>query len=181
MSKDESVVKGPYLHISHNFPKGATIGELIDEGILSKEFLKLNYEPLIARRLYAHQEVAIRKVTSGRNIVVSTGTGSGKTESFLIPILDSLMREKEAGTLSAGVRVMLLYPLNALANDQMERMREILRNYPDITFGTFTGETEETRLRFLPEARTAVWKQPEENLSELLQTGPRQPQAARRK
>ena len=44
-----------------------------------------------------------------------------------------------------------------------------------------TGETEETRLQFLPEARTAVWKRPEENLSEFLQTGPRQPQAARRK
>ena len=145
MSRDESVVKGPYLHISHNFPKGATISELIEEGVLSKEFQKLNYEPLIARRLYVHQETAIRKVTSGRNIVVSTGTGSGKTESFLIPILDSLMRENEAGTLTTGVRVMLLYPLNALANDQMERMRDVLRNYPDITFGTFTGETEETK------------------------------------
>ena len=146
MSRDESVVKGPYLHISHNFPKGATIDELIDEGVLSKEFQKLNYEPLIARRLYSHQETAIRKVTSGRNIVVSTGTGSGKTESFLIPILDSLMREKEAGTLTAGVRVMLLYPLNALANDQLERMRDVLRNYPYITFGTFTGETEDTKM-----------------------------------
>ena len=142
---DNAVVRGPYLQISHNFPKGANIQELIEEGILSREFIKLGYEPFLNRRLYAHQEEAIRKVISGRNVVVSTGTGSGKTESFIIPILNHLMGEKEAGTLSQGVRVMLLYPLNALANDQMERMRAILSNYPEITFGTFTGETEETR------------------------------------
>ena len=145
LCQDNAVVRGPYLQISHNFPKGANIQELIEEGILSREFIKLGYEPFLNRRLYAHQEEAIRKVISGRNVVVSTGTGSGKTESFIIPILNHLMGEKEAGTLSQGVRVMLLYPLNALANDQMERMRAILSNYPEITFGTFTGETEETR------------------------------------
>ena len=145
LSRDKTIVRGPYLQISHNFPKGKTIDNLVDEGILSTEFRNLGYKPFEERRLYAHQESAIRKIVSGRNVVVSTGTGSGKTESFLIPILNSLMREKEAGALSSGVRVMLLYPMNALANDQMERMRDILRNYPSITFGTFTGETEETR------------------------------------
>jgi ATP-dependent helicase YprA (DUF1998 family) len=42
--------------------------------------------------------------------VVATATGSGKTESFMLPILDSLMRENEAGTLGPGVRALLLYP-----------------------------------------------------------------------
>ena len=89
-----------------------------------------------------HQERAIRKVAAGRNIVVATGTGSGKTESFLMPILDSLVREQEQGTLGPGVRALLLYPMNALANDQMKRLRQVLAAYPDITFGRYTGETE---------------------------------------
>jgi ATP-dependent helicase YprA (DUF1998 family) len=74
-------------------------------------------------------------------VIVATGTGSGKTESFLIPIINELMREKEAGTLGPGVRALLLYPMNALANDQVKRIREILLNYPEITFGRYTGET----------------------------------------
>lgn len=118
---------------------------MIQEGVLSSEFEKLKPQNFMERPLYVHQEKAIRRSVSGHNIVVSTGTGSGKTESFLIPVLNHLMREKENGSLDSGVRAMFLYPLNALANDQLERMRSILSNYPDITFGTFTGETEETR------------------------------------
>lgn len=145
LSDDGTIAHGPYLQISHNYPVGNTIEGLITEGVLSEEFHKLNYSPFKSFKLYEHQESAIRKAYSGRNIVVSTGTGSGKTECFLIPILDALMREKTTGTLGSGVRVMLLYPLNALANDQLERMRDILSNYPDITFGTFTGETRDTK------------------------------------
>ena len=95
------------------------------------------------RPLYVHQEQAIRKAAAGRNVVVATGTGSGKTESFLLPILDSLVREHAAGTLGPGVRALLLYPMNALANDQMKRLRQVLAAYPDITFGRYTGDTEE--------------------------------------
>lgn len=145
LSDEGSIVRGPYLQISHNYPKGSTVSEMIREGILSLEFLKLNHASFMKRPLYAHQENAIRKSVAGHNIVVSTGTGSGKTESFLIPILNHLMKERENGTLCPGVRAMLLYPLNALANDQLERMRSILEDYPEITFGTFTGETEETK------------------------------------
>lgn len=146
LSADDSIVHGPYLQISHNFPTSTSVDELIDQGVLTEEFRVLNYPPFMMRRLYAHQEDAVRKVHDGRNIVVSTGTGSGKTECFLIPILDHLMREKTAGTLCPGVRAMLLYPMNALANDQLERMRDILAGYPEITFGTFTGETEDTKV-----------------------------------
>ena len=54
------------------------------------------------------------------------GTGSGKTECYLLPVLDHLLREREAGTLAQpGVRALLLYPMNALANDQMKRIRDL--------------------------------------------------------
>ena len=95
----------------------------------------------MTRPLYYHQEKAVKKVISGRNVVVSTGTGSGKTESFLIPILTHLISERENGTLDEGVRALLIYPMNALANDQVERLRELLCDYPEITFGSYTGQT----------------------------------------
>lgn len=96
----------------------------------------------LTRLLYKHQEEAMLKIIAGRNVVISTGTGSGKTEAFLLPILNYLMMQKEEGTLNDGVRALLIYPMNALANDQMKRMRELLSNYQDITFGSYTGETE---------------------------------------
>jgi superfamily II DNA or RNA helicase len=119
--------------------------KLIKEGLLSNEFTKLQVNELpLKRDLYIHQEVAIRKlVQDRRNIIVATGTGSGKTETFLLPILNYLFRQKEKGQLSPGVRALLLYPMNALANDQLKRLRKLLRNYPAITFGSYTGETEQ--------------------------------------
>ena len=97
------------------------------------------------RPLHAHQEQAIRKVAAGRNVVVATGTGSGKTESFLVPILDALSAEyARDGELGPGVRALLLYPMNALANDQMKRLRQILKAAPHITFGRYVGDTKES-------------------------------------
>ena len=62
--------------------------------MLSPAFRKLGSDALpFDRPLHAHQEQAIRKVTAGRNVIVATGTGSGKTESFLLPILNALSAE----------------------------------------------------------------------------------------
>lgn len=149
VAEGEKLTKGPLLEATPAYAQGCTPRELIAEGVLSSGFTRLDSPALpIDRPLFRHQEQAIRKVGAGRNVVVTTGTGSGKTESFLIPILDRLMREREAGTLSPGVRALLLYPMNALANDQVKRLRGLLNAQPDITFGRYTGETRET----LPQA-----------------------------
>lgn len=135
--------RGPYLEATPPYAAGNSLRELVAEGILSDGFGNLESDALpLGRPLYVHQERAIRKAAAGRNIVVASGTGSGKTESFLIPILDSLIRERQRGDLGPGVRALLLYPMNALANDQMKRLRQVLASYPDITFGRYTGETE---------------------------------------
>lgn len=135
--------KGPYLEATPPYAAGKSIEELIADGVLAPRFADLASDALpLDRPLYVHQEQAIRKAADGRNIVVATGTGSGKTESFLIPILDCLVREHEQGSLGPGVRALLLYPMNALANDQMKRLRQVLAGYPEITFGRYTGETE---------------------------------------
>ena len=142
IEQSEMLDKGPYLEATPPYATGATLRHLIDQGVLHETFARLDSEALpLGRPLYTHQESAIRKISLGRNIVVSTGTGSGKTESFLLPILDSLMLEQAAGRLGPGVRALLMYPMNALANDQMKRLRQVLRAVPEITFGRYTGET----------------------------------------
>lgn len=140
----DMLVKGPLVQIALPYKKDKTIHELVDEGVLSGSFARLCSEALpYDRQLYAHQVNAIRKAVKRQNLVVSTGTGSGKTETFLIPILDHLLREEEAGSLGQpGVRALLLYPMNALANDQIKRLRGILKDYPSITFGRYINVEE---------------------------------------
>lgn len=145
LSEEGKFIKGPFIEITQPFITGKSIRELMEEERVSKEFYKLKRHFPVDRTLYIHQENAICKVSEGKNIIVATGTGSGKTECFLLPIINELMKEKEAGTLQSGVRALLLYPMNALANDQINRLRGILKDYPEITFGRYTGETEETQ------------------------------------
>ncbi|MEV6040737.1 DEAD/DEAH box helicase [Nonomuraea sp. NPDC052116] len=136
--------KGPLLEAAPPYHSGATLRDLLAEGVLDPAFARLAGPALpLDRPLYAHQEQALRKSAAGRNLVVATGTGSGKTESFLLPILNDLAAERTAGTLGPGVRALLLYPMNALANDQLKRLRELLAAAPYLTFGRYTGDTPE--------------------------------------
>ena len=98
--------------------------------------------------LYQHQENSFRTVNQGRNLVVCTGTGSGKTECFLLPLVDAIVKERKAAqnegrNYTAGVRAMILYPMNALVNDQVRRLRRFIQYLPEgirPTFGLFTGD-----------------------------------------
>jgi ATP-dependent helicase YprA (DUF1998 family) len=108
------------------------------------------------RELYTHQEEAIAAAALGKNVVITAGTGSGKTESFLLPVFGQLLREAESPATcwhanrqtnssewwktdgefipqregetgrSAAVRALVLYPMNALVEDQLQRLREAL-------------------------------------------------------
>lgn len=98
--------------------------------------------------LYQHQENSFRTVNHGRNLVVCTGTGSGKTECFLLPLVDAIVKERKAArnnglNYQIGVRAMILYPMNALVNDQVRRLRRFIQYLPEEirpTFGLFTGD-----------------------------------------
>ena len=139
----KDLVKGPYLESTAMYKSGATLREIIQRGNLSKGFERL--VPAIGEfPLHLHQEQAIKKsVCENKNMIVATGTGSGKTECFLIPILNYLVEQNESGQLTPGVRALVLYPMNALANDQLKRLRVLLKDYSEITFGRYTGETKE--------------------------------------
>jgi len=145
---ERDIAKGPYLEINGVFKTGRSMRSLMEEGVLSPLWDGLERSDKgrlslpLDRKLYLHQVRAIEKIVSGRNAIVSTGTGSGKTNCFLVPIVDSLLREAEKGTLGPGVRAILIYPMNALANDQIKNIRNLLLDYPSITFGVYNGDTE---------------------------------------
>jgi ATP-dependent helicase YprA (DUF1998 family) len=155
--------RGPFLQASAPFETGASIADLINDGVLARAFERMPHDSFpISRPLYHHQDQAIRKAVVGRrNLVVATGTGSGKTETFLIPTLEGLFREAERGTLgNLGVRALLLYPMNALANDQLRRLRRLLRQFPEITFGRYVGETVHERAKAEDDFRTRYPHEP---------------------
>lgn len=138
----EKLFKGPYVDLSFPFQRGKSLDSLIDEGVVCKSFKRLD-DINFTRPLYSHQEEAIRIIGKGHSAIITTGTGSGKTESFLYPILNDLLFDVEKGNREVGVRAIFLYPMNALVNDQIDRIRKILMHCPEITFGFFTGDTPE--------------------------------------
>ena len=159
LREEGAVARGPFLDIGGSFETGKTLRELMEEGVISSLFDRL--EPIpeaerelkLDRPLYRHQEEALRKASRGMNLVITTGTGSGKTESFLFPIFQHLLKEQEAGTLGPGVRAIIIYPMNALANDQMKRMRALFKQYPWIRYGVYNGNTEHSQAKALIEYR----------------------------
>lgn len=144
--KSGHLSRGPFLEATPVFKKGKTVGDLAG-GYTGTSPDQAFLSALHTGRLYVHQEEAIHKVAVGRNVIVATGTGSGKTEAFLYPILLHLYREFLSGKRGPGVRALVLYPMNALANDQRDRLGTICErlekaNSPfRFTFGQYIGET----------------------------------------
>lgn len=141
--------KGPFLETTPVFKRGQTPCQLFQRLLGFRPdggFLKAVHGD---RPLYQHQERAIQNMFHKHNVIVATGTGSGKTESFLYPILLHLYQEFQEGKLCPGVRALILYPMNALANDQRERLGEICKRLKEesssfrFTFGQYIGETPE--------------------------------------
>ena len=149
LRETESLLKGPLPELARGFKQGLNARALAHECFPQESEGLL--PALIDQPLYVHQERAIRAThVDQQNIVVATGTASGKTESFIYPILFELYRQFLAGELEEkGVRAMILYPMNALANDQRDRLGKICKALRDAasgfapTFGQYIGQTPE--------------------------------------
>lgn len=136
-TRQSPLLKGPFVSLSRPFRQGASVAELVAEGL---------FHPLMRQRIpaeithvYGHQEEAVRSIRAGKTTLVSTGTGSGKTECFLYPIVSKCLELKDAGT-PAGISAVIVYPMNALAEDQLGRLRSLLAG-TGITFGMYVGKT----------------------------------------
>lgn len=102
-------------------------------------------------RLHRHQAEAVKVARTGANYVLTTGTGSGKSPAYIIPIVDQVIRHGSG----RGIQAIVVYPMNALANSQERELRKFLcHGYPDgrgpVTFARYTGqERDEERQRII--------------------------------
>lgn len=125
-----------------------SLASLVAEGVFDRRLAEqLDRVGAVPKRrpLYTHQTEVLRRVRATRPgaepaILITAPTGAGKTETFLLPMLDRLAVRSRRG---AGMRALLLYPMNALVNDQVKRLGEWLDGYEGTRFFHFTGETPE--------------------------------------
>lgn len=137
-SGDSGMFKGPFIRLRLPY-EPSTI-----DPRSSLDYLPEGFVP------YGHQAAAFTRLTSQspnggfrrpQPTIVTTGTGSGKTEAFLYPILDHVLRAQAAGI--SGIKALILYPMNALANDQAHRLAELLSSdarLSSVRAGIYTGE-----------------------------------------
>ena len=134
-SRSTPLRQGPFISLSRPFKQGASVADLTTDGVFHPAMQRIASYPHVR----AHQEQAIRSVHRGDTTLVSTGTGSGKTESFLYPIISRCLELRDAEA-PAGVVAVLIYPMNALAEDQLDRLRGLLAG-SGISFGMYVGKT----------------------------------------
>lgn len=153
----QTLVQGPYVEALPDFEKGRPLRALLrgNGGYLHDGFGALP-AALLDRPLHRHQEQALELACrDGDNLLVATGTGSGKTECFLYPLVQRLLDDPEPQR--PGVRCLLIYPMNALANDQLYyRIAPLfghLLGAAGISFGRFTSQIRAHTRRFEEESR----------------------------
>src|SRR4051812_11420830 len=141
MDSEDGIFRGPYLRVRLPFVEASTSA---DHGL---RWIPPGFRP------YAHQVKAWKRL-AGRDVVpkatlVTTGTGSGKSEGFLIPIVDHCISRREAG--EAGIKALLLYPMNALVTDQERRISAMLTDpaatAAGVRAGVWIGDDQSTSTR----------------------------------
>jgi superfamily II DNA/RNA helicase len=144
----------PLIQINPNFKRSTTVEGLVNSGMLLPKCAELfRSAPGAAGetlKLYKHQEQAVALAAQGESFVVTTGTGSGKSLCFFIPIVNAVLAEKEKSG-PPKTRAIVIYPMNALANSQLEELDKFAKNVlgpSPITFARYTGqEDQEDRRR----------------------------------
>ena len=129
----DQLLKGPFVSVSLPFREGS--------GRDWFPQIPLPFPP------YLHQEKAFQRLLPGTpgNTLVATGTGSGKTECFLLPLLDHCRQQRIQGT--GGIKAILIYPMNALATDQSRRIANLIHTIPALAglrAGLYIGSSDDT-------------------------------------
>lgn len=150
-SLDEGVLwPEPLIQLNPSFEPGESIDELVTQSVLLDEcrhafrIKPTRTGPTRPLRLHRHQAEAVRAARAGHSYVLTTGTGSGKSLAYIVPIVDYVLR---AGS-GRGIRAIVVYPMNALANSQHGELEKFLcHGYPDgkgpVTFARYTGQESE--------------------------------------
>lgn len=149
---DEEIQSGllwpePRIGLNANFESGGLIDQLVQSGTLHPECSSIfrrkepSGEAINPLELHRHQKEAIEAAKRGVNYVLTTGTGSGKSLAYIIPIVDVVLREGSG----KGIKAIVVYPMNALANSQAQELDKFLNfGYPNrqgpVTFRRYTGQ-----------------------------------------
>ncbi|WP_140908582.1 DEAD/DEAH box helicase [Cognatiluteimonas lumbrici] len=132
-----NIYQVPFLESTPRYVSDRTFAQIEGLPAAARHLLTTLSDEALGKRLlhnppYSHQAEAIEEaIVNGRNLLIMTGTGSGKTESFLMPVLSKLAIEASSKPGSFGkpaVRALLLYPMNALVNDQLGRLRSMFND-----------------------------------------------------
>lgn len=134
----------PLISINPHFEKGASIADLVADGTLHQDtglVFRVGGKPIT---LHRHQEQAVSKAAAKKSFVVTTGTGSGKSLCFFIPIIDAAIRARAAGE-AQRTRAIIVYPMNALANSQIKEIEKFIQqsglpDYMRPTVARYTGQ-----------------------------------------
>ena len=126
----------PLIQINPRFKQTVGIDQMAAAGTVDPRCADIFRTAAGPLQLYKHQEQAIALAGQGQSYVVTTGTGSGKSLCFFIPIVNAILRQPRNRT-----QAIIIYPMNALANSQFEEINKYLQNadHP-VTFGRFTGQ-----------------------------------------
>lgn len=144
----------PIIQLSPSFEQGESIGQLIAQGILHPGCFDVfqigknkNNSLGFSVPLHRHQSEAVRRAREGKNYILTTGTGSGKSLSYIIPIVDHVLRTGSGN----GVKAIIVYPMNALANSQQQELEKFILpihsengEAPPVTFRRYTGQEDES-------------------------------------
>lgn len=135
------------LQLNPAYVQDETLGELGHAGVIRPETAQFFGRDV---RLHRHQKEALTIAQRREPYVLTTGTGSGKSLTYLLPIYDAVMRDDPGRV--GGVRAIIVYPMNALINSQLDALKQYAAGFPDsvVRFERYTGqEKEEDRKRIL--------------------------------
>ena len=149
----------PLIQMNPSFERAEGIEELVNSRVLHEECRYIFRDDkkegdFIGKpmTLYRHQSQAIRTAQTGRNYILTTGTGSGKSMAYFIPIIDHILKEGPG----KGIRAIIVYPMNALANSQFEALDRFLKYWKpkgnhSITYARYTSQERDEKRKEIRE------------------------------
>lgn len=148
----------PLIQVNPSYLAVDNVQQLVDKNELHKEcerifrFGKENGNTGVTAQLYKHQQDALEIAKRKESYVLTTGTGSGKSLSYMIPIVDAILKQKQTDK-TPSIKAIIIYPMNALVNSQIEELDKFLGDYSSatkpVTYGRYTGQESDDERHFM--------------------------------
>ncbi|GMN03906.1 DEAD/DEAH box helicase [Erythrobacter sp. MTPC3] len=138
------------IGLNPEFKRGRPVDQLVSDGVVDRDLAKVFSlgSPRTPISLHLHQDQSLMKALQARNYIVTTGTGSGKSLCFFVPIINRILAARRSGE-PRRTRAIVIYPMNALANSQREELEKFIEDCGldanlKPTFARYTGQEKES-------------------------------------